>query len=134
MKMTMLKSMHTIKIIRSKVNQSFRLPDFRTSGLKLFVLLITYHLSLTTSSQTIGNMSQADYRVIQQMNIGTYSPTLKRTNPSAYLELGDSLNSTKALLLPRGDTADVTNPVKGLIFFNLADSTVYQYRGTSGWE
>ena len=97
----------------------------------IIVLLVARSSQL--AAQTVGNMSQEDYRVIKQMNIGTYSVTLKRTNRAAYLEIGDSLNSKKALLLPRGNIDSVANPIKGLLFFNLPDSTVYQYRGALGW-
>jgi len=97
----------------------------------LLLIAVVCGLSTVVFSQTIGNMSQSDYRVIQQMNIGTYSNAMKRTNRAAYLEIGDSTNSTKALLLPRGDTAAVTFPIKGLLFYQLSNTTIYQYNGTA---
>lgn len=99
---------------------------------KIFFISILVALSAAKSliAQTIGNMSLDDYRVIKQMNIGTYNSALKRTNSAAYLELGDSLNSKKALLLPRGNIDSVANPIRGLLFYNIPDDKIYYHDGT----
>lgn len=100
---------------------------------KVIKYILIFLLALScykAGAQVPQAMSYFDYSVKKQMNIG--SGKLKFTNRAAFLELGDSLNSKKALLLPRGNIDSVTNPIRGLLFYNIPDQSVYYYDG-SNW-
>ncbi|RYZ63037.1 MAG: hypothetical protein EOO14_00370 [Chitinophagaceae bacterium] len=74
-------------------------------------------------------MQYRHYSIPYQVNIGTGQ--VKLTNPSAFLELGDSLNSKKGLLFPRGNKDSVLNPSKGLVIFDMPSSKLKLYDGTN---
>lgn len=66
---------------------------------KLFFISILAYWHIGAFAQTIGNMSQPDYRVYKQMNIGSNNIALHGTNSGYWLEIGDSAKSKNAALL-----------------------------------
>ncbi|MES2773144.1 MAG: type VI secretion system tube protein Hcp [Bacteroidota bacterium] len=75
---------------------------------KLFILIVSLAGTYGSRAQTVG--------------IGTTTPDSKA--------ILDIVSTTKGVLLPRiNDTANVTNPVEGLIIYNKNTKTPYYYDG-----
>lgn len=98
---------------------------------KFLFLLPLLIAGLLVRSQVVQPMNYTHYSFPYNVNIG--SGKVRPTNPSAFLEVGDSTGSKKGVLLPGGNIGDIVNPVQRLLLFDSASQKYWFYNGTS-WE
>jgi len=90
---------------------------------KILILSLLIISSIITYAQQ--DFRGSDYRYWNHVSIGKGDST--STNTNVWLEIG-KLNTTKAILLPRSDTASVTKVFSALMF-ELGDTAFYYHDG-----
>lgn len=93
---------------------------------KILFLVFAFTVNTLTTLTAQIDYKGVDYRFWNNVSIGRASSTPTAAN--AYLEVGPA-NSTKGILIPRGDTAAVIAPSKGLLFVRTANNTMYLHTG-----
>jgi hypothetical protein len=97
----------------------------RIKYLLLTILLIV--LRTYSFAQYVQPMNYGHYSFPYQVNIGYGS--LHVTHAGSYLELGPDSTATKGIRIPRGNKTSVTSPGRGLLYYNLSDSTLVLHTG-----
>lgn len=95
--------------------------------MKKILFLYTFCLTAISAFGQGIDYKSPDYRFWYKVSVGTASSTMTPAN--AYLQVGPASGSTQGMFIPRGDTAAVVAPTKGLLFNKISNNTVYIHTG-----
>lgn len=98
--------------------------------IKVFLLLVLLAAAAQLRAQEViyvQPMGYRDYSFFGKANFG--SGKYRLTAPSAFVEIGDSTNSRKGLLLPRGNKDSVLAPTRGLMFYDIPSGSIVVFNG-----